>query len=81
MVARITSDWNTFNSRLQVDGEGNTLNPIQLNGVEGSDPKQIAAKLADVNEKARTQTEYFDIGSLYGFKIVVKTESSEKDLF
>lgn len=81
MVARITSDWNTFNSRVQTDAEGNKLNPIQLGGVEGSDPKQIAAKLAQVNEKARTRDEYFDIGSLYGFKIVVKTESSDKDLF
>lgn len=49
--------------------------------MEGSDPKRIAAKLAEVKEHARTKGEYFDIGTLYEFKIVVKTESSSQSLF
>lgn len=35
----------------------------------------------EVKEHARTKGEYFDIGTLYGFKIVVKTESSSQSLF
>lgn len=82
MASRIRSDWELFNARIQVDADGNKLNPIQLNGVVGSDPKAIAAKLDEIGEKARTKGEDFDIGSLYGFKIVVKTESSaNSDLF
>ena len=70
-----------YQSRVQKDKDGNILNPITLKGVEGSDPKRIAAKLAEINEKACTRGEYFNIGTLYGFNLVVKTESSSKDLF
>ena len=83
MASRIESDISLFTKRVQVDGDGNKLNPIQLNGVDGSDPKTIGARLNEYKDKARTQGQDFEIGSLYGFKIVVKTESSAKggDLF
>ena len=81
LIARFQSDWDLYQSRVQKDKEGNILNPITLKGVEGSDPKRIAAKLAEINEKACTRGEYFNIGTLYGFNLVVKTESSSKDLF
>lgn len=81
MVSRIQGDWDTFNARMKLDKEGNKLNPIQLTGVDGSDPKAIGTKLNEIKEKARTQGQDFEIGSLYGFKIVVKTESSTSDLF
>ncbi len=81
LIACITDDMTKFNSALQRDSDGNRLNPIQLKGVEGSDPKDIGAKLAEINEKARTQGHDIEIGSLYGFRIVVKTESSNKELF
>lgn len=81
LIARFQSDWDLYQSRVQKDKEGNILNPITLKGVEGSDPKRIAAKLAEINEKACTRGEYFNIGILYGFNLVIKTESSSKDLF
>lgn len=81
LIARFQSDWDLYQSRVQKDKEGNILNPITFKGVEGSDPKRIAAKLAEINEKACTRGEYFNIGTLYGFNLVVKTESSSKDLF
>ena len=81
IASRIKGDFNTFNSRVQLDKDGNKLNPITLTGVDGSDPKAIGTKLADINSKARTNGETLPIGSLYGFTILVKTESSTKDLF
>lgn len=58
---------------------GNKLNPIQLKGIEGSDPKAIGAKLVEISEKARTHGQDMIIGSLYGFNLIVKTESSDKE--
>ena len=81
LIARFQSDWDLYQSRVQKDKEGNILNPITLKGVEGSAPKRIAAKLAEINEKVCTRGEYFNIGTLYGFNLVVKTESSSKDLY
>lgn len=81
IIDRLKTDWDIFNSRVQVESEGNRLNLIMLNGVDGSDPKNIGARLSEYAEKARTQNSDFNIGSLYGFNIVVKTESSASDLF
>ncbi|MFR9611697.1 MAG: helicase C-terminal domain-containing protein, partial [Rikenellaceae bacterium] len=83
MIARISGDMELFNSHVQHDGGGNRLNPIEITGVVGSDPKEIGARLAEISEKSRTNGQDFDIGSLYGFKIVVKTETSHGsvDLF
>lgn len=81
IIAHMTTDWSLFNSRVQVDKEGNKLNPISLNGVQGSDFKAIGAKLQEINDTANTQGEYKAIGELYGFKLLVKTEASMKEGF
>lgn len=81
LISRMGNDWQTFNSRVKVDEEGNKLNPIVLNGVQGCDTKAVGAKLAELNDKARTHGEHTPIGTLYGFTLLVKTESSTKELF
>ncbi|MFR9618761.1 MAG: N-6 DNA methylase [Rikenellaceae bacterium] len=81
-LSKMEEDMKLFGERMQFDKEGGKLNPITLIGVEGSDPKKIGEKLADINERMRTGAgEFRVIGSLYGFNIVVKTESSGKDIF
>ena len=82
-IARMTADLEAFNCRSQYDKEGNRLNPIKLDNVESSDVKILAQKLAHINEHATTQGEYYKIGELYGFKLLVTTESaqSEGELF
>lgn len=58
------------------------LNPIKLNDVpENADIKAIGKKLNDLSEKTHTHGIYAEIGSLYGFKLMVKTEASMKDGF
>ena len=44
-----------------------------------ADMKQIGAKLNELAEKARTGGQYEEIGTLYGFTLLVKTEMSEKE--
>ncbi|KXA34030.1 hypothetical protein HMPREF3226_02274 [Prevotella corporis] len=58
------------------------VNKLTIKGVEDStDIKVIAARLHEIDEKARTKGEYNKIGEVYGFSIMVKTESTSKDLF
>ncbi|WP_019036726.1 helicase-related protein [Prevotella amnii] len=71
-----------FEKRVERDAEGNPINKLVVKGVEDStDIKVIAARLHEIEEKARTKSEYNKIGEVYGFSIMVKTESSSKDLF
>jgi hypothetical protein len=55
------------------------LNPLKLDGIESTDVKILAAKLAHINDHATTQGEHFKISELYGFKLLVKTENSQKE--
>lgn len=68
----------TFNNLVQTDNEGNRLNPVKLEGINSNDPKVIGEKLNQLSNNARTNGEYFRIGELYGFKLLVKTEDSQK---
>lgn len=81
VIARMTSDFEAFSSRLGTDKEGEKLNPLLLDGVDSSDVKVLGARLSEINEKARTGGDVQNIGELYGFTVLVKTESSTKDLF
>src|SRR3712207_2667273 len=71
-----------FEQRVERDKEGLPVNKLTIKGVEDStDIKVIAARLHEIDEKARTKGEYNKIGEIYGFSVMVKTESSSKDLF
>ncbi|MBK5720188.1 N-6 DNA methylase [Dysgonomonas sp. Marseille-P4677] len=79
MLSRIQKDWDDFNARVQVDKDGNKLNPIQLEGINSNDIKIVGEKLNQLSDNARTNGEYFKIGELYGFRLLVKTEESQKE--
>ena len=57
------------------------LNLIELDGVKSNDPKLVAKKLVEIEEKSRTHGTSQPIGKLYGFDLLVKTEASMKDGF
>uniref|UniRef100_UPI00359F55AB helicase-related protein n=1 Tax=Prevotella heparinolytica TaxID=28113 RepID=UPI00359F55AB len=81
-IQEAKADLATFESRVQRDAEGNPENRLTLRGVEeGADVKVMAARLQEIEQKARTNGEHHKIGEVYGFTITVKTESSSKDLF
>ena len=71
-----------FESQLQRDADGVPVNKLSVKGVpDGADVKVVAARLQEIAEKARTEGEYNKIGEIYGFPVMVKTESTAKDLF
>jgi len=75
MIARMNKDLNTLNGKLQQDKDGNNLNPIRLDNIQSSDPKMIGIKLNEINDTAGTNGEYFKIGTLYDFNLLVKSET------
>ena len=81
-IKEAQSDLTLFEQRVERDEEGTPINKLTIKGVEDStDIKAIAARLQEIDEKARTKGEYNKIGEIYGFSIMVKTESTSKDLF
>ena len=81
-MAEAKGDQALFEAHVQRDADGNAINKLELTGIPNdSDMKVVASRLQEIAEKARTQGEYHRIGSIYGFDIFVKTESSAKDLF
>ncbi len=81
-IKEAQADLACFEQRVERDTEGFPINKLTIKGVEDStDIKVIAARLQEIDEKARTKGEYNKIGEVYGFSIMVKTESTSKDLF
>lgn len=77
----LNTDWNKFSTIAQTNDEGYYKNPVLLDGLQSSNPKIVGEKLNEINKNANTEGEYSSIGTLYGFNLVVKTESSMKDGF
>lgn len=80
-IRRISKDLEAFNSRVQTAPDGTSVNPVQLNGLQASKQKDIGIKLNEIADKARTLGAYEKIGSLYGFNLMVKSETTNKDGF
>jgi N12 class adenine-specific DNA methylase len=79
-LERLSADWNNFQQRMQKSREGGILNPILLDGVsKDAGLKEIGAKLSRLAAVSRTGGDYEEIGSLYGFRLLVKTEMTQKD--
>lgn len=77
---RMSLDWENLQQRIQKRSDGTIANPVQLDGLPpNADIKQIGAKLNQLADIARTGGQYEEIGSLYGFTLLVKTEMSEKE--
>ncbi len=76
---RMSLDWENLKQRVQKNSDGTIANPVVLDGLPpNTNVKKIGTKLNQLAEKARTGGQYEEIGSLYGFSLLVKTEISEK---
>ncbi len=78
-IAKMSADYETFLARVQTDKEGNKLNALRLDGLDATDHKSLGTRLQELAKNATTGGEYLRIGELYGFPILVKTESALKD--
>ncbi len=77
---RMSLDWENLQQRIQKRSDGTVANPVQLDGLSSNaDIKQIGTKLNQIADKTRTGGQYEEIGTLYGFTLLVKTEMSEKE--
>ena len=78
-IAKLTSDYEKFTSRVQTNEDGYYRNPVRLDGLAATDAKSVGTRLQEIAKNATTGGEYLPIGELYGFPILVKTESSIRE--
>ncbi len=78
-IVKMSADYETFLARVQTDKEGNKLNALRLDGLDATDHKSLGTRLQEIAKNATTGGEYLRIGELYGFPILVKTESALKE--
>lgn len=77
---QISLDWENLQGRIGKRSDGSIINAIKLEGLsQNASVKEIGAKLNQISKKARTGGQYEEIGSLYGFDLLVKTEMTNKD--
>ncbi|WP_185229385.1 N-6 DNA methylase [Elizabethkingia meningoseptica] len=77
---RMSADWENLQQRLQKRSDGTIENPVLLDSLpSNANPKQIGEKLNEIADKARTGGQYDEVGTLYGFTLLVKTEMTQKD--
>ncbi len=80
-IVRISRDVEAFNARVQASPDGTRLNPVRLDGFAATDPVSVGKRLNEIADKARTHGLSEPIGSLYGFTLLVKSETTVKDGF
>ena len=78
-IANMTADYEAFTSRAKTDEDGYYRNPVRLDGLAATDAKSVGTRLQEIAKNATTGGEYKPIGELYGFPILVKTESSMRE--
>jgi N12 class adenine-specific DNA methylase len=79
LIGRISKDIEAFNSRVQTAPDGTRLNPVMLDGLQGRNSKEVGLKLNEISVKTNTHGAHEPIGSLYGFTLLVKTETTLKE--
>ena len=76
-IGRFTRDWEYLNKVAPVDAEtGLRPNPLKLDGVDSDNIEILGNRLAAINQKAQTEDDYMKIGTLFDFRILVRTEKT-----
>ena len=78
-IGRFTRDWEYFNKVAPTDAKtGLRPNPLKLDGVDSDNIEVLGNRLAAINRNARTEDDYMKIGTLFDFRILVRTAMIEK---
>ncbi len=80
-IEGITKDLEHFKASVQLNEDGSYRNPIKLTSIETADLKAIGKQLNHIAETARTHGALEPVGTLYGFDLLVQSETTEKDGF
>lgn len=80
-LVKVNMDKGLLDRTIQRDTEGNIVNRLEIRGEMIRDYKMMAKLLHDIERKNETNGKLEKIGSLYGFDVVVKTETVFKDGF
>ena len=72
----MTADYDKFMCQAKKDKDGNILNLITLNGLESNNLEVIGKQLQRMAKTERTDGEYKEIDAIYGFPIMVVSETS-----
>ncbi|GKH74595.1 hypothetical protein CE91St6_01660 [Phocaeicola dorei] len=74
-IERFTRDWEYLNRVAPTDtATGLRPNPLKLDGVESGNIEILADRLSAINRNARTEDDYMKIGTLFDFRILVRSE-------
>ena len=81
LIARVGKDLEIFKSRVKINEDGSYRNALRLDGVKSADPQFLGKEMNRIAETVRTGGNVQPVGSIYGFEVVVKTETSMKEGF
>ena len=79
MLERLKRDWNYINEVAPPDAKGKRANPLRIDGVESADIVAHGKRLVEIDRAVNTGDDYQKIGTLFDFRILVRTERMQKD--
>ena len=79
MLERLKRDWDYINKVAPPDAKGKRANPLRIDGVESADIVAHGKRLVEIDRIVNTGDDYQKIGTLFDFRILVRTERMQKD--
>ena len=79
VIAKLQEDFDKHKAQRKLDGEGNLLNPIRLDGFKPTDEQSIGKQLQKIAKEMDTKGEYRRVGEIHGFPILLCSEPISKD--
>lgn len=79
ILERLKHDWDYINEVAPPDAKGKRANPLRIDGVESADIVAHGKRLVEIDRAVNTGDDYQKIGTLFDFRILVRTERMQKD--
>mgnify|MGYP003367452766 FL=1 len=79
ILERLKHDWDYINEVAPPDAKGKRANPLRIDGVESTDIVAHGKRLVEIDRTVNTGDDYQKIGTLFDFRILVRTERMQKD--